>query len=464
MRISNFEEWRVQARKLLAANQDPGSVLWQDQTIAQQSLFEERATQPQDAVSKFMIPKEFLGFAQQIAHHRDSIKWDKLYQLLWRLTHGERHLMAISSDPLMHDLLIMQKAIRRDAHKMKAFVRFCKFQDEENQDYYLAWYKPDHLIVPIVAPFFQRRFAVMKWIIITPDASVKWDGHELEFSAGQNLSENPKDELEQLWQTYYRAIFNPARIKIKAMKREMPVRYWHNLPETQMIPSLLEEAPERVSAMMKHQEGIKQSAEDFIPEDANDWEKLKESSKHCKGCPLHEHATQTVFGNGNVRARLLMVGEQPGDQEDRRGLPFVGPAGQVLRNALSDLNIHSEDIYLTNAVKHFKFNLKNNYRLHASPGIREIKACKPWVETEIALIKPKVVLCLGLTAAKSLINPAFRIRQERGVFKSLENYVIGATYHPSAILRASTPELRESMLREMTEDIRKAYDLSNEMN
>ena len=461
--VENFSDWRIQARQLLEKNLEPAEIIWSDSSSKQPNLFDddEPVVVNGDLNNKFLIPKLFLQVATMVSYHRDHAKWDKLYTLLWRITHGERNLLAISSEPLVHDLLIMQKAVSREAHKMKAFVRFCKFNEKDGSEYYLAWYKPEHLVLRLVAPFFQRRFAVMRWTVMTPEETVHWDGNELNYSEGKNLVDNPTDDLEHLWQTYYKAIFNPARIKIKAMKKEMPTRYWHNLPETKMIPSLLKEAPQRLAEMMRHQDGFKNAVADYFPETVDSLVTLKEYAKNCRGCPLYANATQTVFGSGNPHAKLILVGEQPGDQEDLKGLPFIGPAGQVLINILQLLGIKLEDIYLTNAVKHFKFRENNGHRTHRSPDIREIDACKPWVLSEIRLIKPKVVLCLGLSAAKSLINPSFRIKHERGQFKTHENYLMGATFHPSAILRANN-ELKESMLANFKEDIERAYSLSKE--
>ena len=462
--VNDFVDWRTKARELLQHNIEPSIVFWQDAKSNQDLLFQNEPLYfPSSSKerSEFLIPKQFIPFAATLACHRNSIKWEKLYLLLWRVVHEGKQLLEISSDPLMHDLLLMLKAIKRDAHKMKAFVRFCKFNDEEGLEYFLAWYKPDHLIVRLVAPFFQRRFEVMRWTIVTPDETVSWSGEELIYSEGKTIITNPEDALEGLWQTYYRAIFNPARVKIKAMKREMPVRYWHNLPETKMIPALLKEAPERVETMMRHQEGLATSAADFLPnEQSSSLSQLEQHAKKCQGCPLYQNAKQTVFGVGSSSAQLILVGEQPGDKEDLAGAPFVGPAGQLLDEVLHRLNIKRESLYLTNAVKHFKYSLKGDFRLHRSPSIHEINACKPWLLSEIELIKPKVVLCLGLTAAKSLINPAFRIKQERGQLKQEANFFIGATYHPSALLRAPSLQVREELIKVFEQDLNKAYLLS----
>lgn len=462
IKIESFSDWRNKARHLLGNEIEPSTIIWSDTETEQFSLFDESTDfkMDEEQIQQFLIPKQFLSLAKIISHYRDINKWHKLYQLLWRLTHGERNLLAITSDPLIHELMLMQKAIRREAHKMKAFVRFCKFEEEDGTEQYLAWYKPEHLVLRIVAPFFQRRFAVMRWTVITPDETVHWDGEKLHYSEGKLVTTNPTDELEHLWQTYYRAIFNPARIKIKAMKKEMPTRYWHNLPETQMIPSLLAEAPQRLAEMMSHQEGFKNSAADFLPNERHSLSELKMAAKTCQGCPLHHEATQTVFGSGNPQAKLVLVGEQPGDLEDRQGKPFVGPAGKILTNVLHTLGIELEEIYITNAVKHFKFFKKLDQRMHRSPDIREINACKPWVLAELELIKPQVVLCLGLSAAKSLINPAFRIKQERGEFRANENYLIGATFHPSAVLRAANDAVQEQIIEDLRRDIERAYCLA----
>ena len=459
--VSTFADWRVKARQLINQNIAPSLILWSNTNSSQSTLFQEECLPNVFApAQQFFIPKPFLPLAQEVAYHRNEAKWDKLYALLWRLTHGEKHLLSISSDELMHELLMMQKSISRDAHKMKAFVRFCKFHTEDDEEHYLAWYKPDHLIVRKVAPFFQRRFEVMKWTIVTPDETVHWNGDALTFSAGKNMPHNPIDELEYLWQTYYKAIFNPARVKIKAMKSEMPVKYWHNLPETRIIPELLKEAPQRVAEMLRHQDGFNSSASDYLPTVIDSLNDLKVKAIQCKGCPLSHNATQTVFGQGNKNAKLILVGEQPGEQEDKQGIPFVGPAGQLLRTVLAELSINPEDIYLTNAVKHFKFKLQEGRKIHLSPSIKELIACKPWLLAEINFIKPAVVLCLGLTAAKSLINPAFRIHHERGQFQEKEHYTIAASFHPSAILRA-TGDKQKIMLANLKNDIIKAYILSN---
>jgi uracil-DNA glycosylase len=182
---------------------------------------------------------------------------------------------------------------------------------------------------------------------------------------------------------------------------------------------------------------------------------LREAARGCQGCPLYKHATQTVFGAGRRAARVVLVGEQPGHEEDLAGLPFVGPAGRVLDQALEAAGIDRGDAYVTNVVKHFKWEAKGKRRLHRKPGAREIAACVPWLEKEIELIEPRVVVCLGATAAQSLLGRGFKVSVDRGkvLASALAQHVV-ATVHPSSILRQPTREDRERELERLTRDLR----------
>ena len=199
------------------------------------------------------------------------------------------------------------------------------------------------------------------------------------------------------------------------------------------------------------------SAADFLPAKHN-LKSLRNAAAECKGCPLYQNATQTVFGRGPQNARFVMVGEVPGDMEDRQGEPFVGPAGKLLDDALQQAGIDRRTVYVTNAVKHFKFKVvAGGRRLHQKPGVREMKACKPWLEAELEAIEPDVVVCLGATAAQSVISTEFRITRQRGeIFKTDYAPVTLATYHPSAILRAPDKAARAKMYDMLLEDLRSA--------
>lgn len=188
-------------------------------------------------------------------------------------------------------------------------------------------------------------------------------------------------------------------------------------------------------------------AEEFLPDRAVDLGALREASAGCQGCDLYARATQTVFGEGDGHARVMLVGEQPGDREDLEGAPFVGPAGRLLDEALERAGVDRGATYVTNAVKHFKWEARGKRRLHKKPSSREVAACRPWLLAEMAAVRPEVVVCLGATAAQSLLGPQFRVTRQRGqVFPGPDGTRITATVHPSSILRA---EDEASRVREM---------------
>jgi len=183
---------------------------------------------------------------------------------------------------------------------------------------------------------------------------------------------------------------------------------------------------------------------------------VREISKGCKACDLYARGTQTVFGEGPPGAEVMLVGEQPGDAEDLAGHPFVGPAGRLLDKALEEAGIDRTRVYVTNVVKHFKWEPRGKRRIHAKPNAAEIGACRPWLETEIALVKPRVLVCLGATAAQALLGRAFRVTQQRGAFvESPLAPLVTATVHPSSILRAPDDESRRQEMREFVADLKK---------
>jgi DNA polymerase len=404
--------------------------------------------------SSASVPKEFLDFARRVACHRDAARWDLLYRVLWRLTHGERHLLDLAMDDDVRAVQTMDKRVRFDAHKMTAFVRFRRVE-QDGQEHFVAWHRPEHFVVRLTAPFFARRFGVMRWSILTPDECAHWDGQQVSFSLGVDRSGAPSgDELEQLWGTYYANIFNPARIKLAAMKKEMPVKYWQTLPETQLIPELLKDAPRRVEVMMARKLDEYPTAEAYLPARVT-LNTLKEAAAGCLGCPLYKTGTQTVFGEGAKESRIMMVGEQPGDQEDKAGKPFVGPAGQMLDSALEEVGIDRNEVYVTNTVKHFKWEPRGTRRIHAKPNAREVQACKPWLTAEMQVVKPQMVVCLGATAAQALMGKEFRITKSRGEIFRDTPYApwLMATVHPSSILRTPSED-REAAYRAFVEDLR----------
>jgi uracil-DNA glycosylase len=201
------------------------------------------------------------------------------------------------------------------------------------------------------------------------------------------------------------------------------------------------------------------SASAYLP-DHRSLRSLREAAAGCRGCPLYERGTQTVFGDGPRTAPLMLVGEQPGNEEDREGRAFVGPAGKLLDRALSQAGIARDEAYVTNVVKHFKWVARGSRRLHQKPNAREIGACLPWLEAELDLIRPKILVCLGATAAQALLGRSFRVTAQRGEFvKSELAEWVTATVHPSSILRARTHEEREQGLEGLVADLTKVADV-----
>jgi uracil-DNA glycosylase family protein len=196
------------------------------------------------------------------------------------------------------------------------------------------------------------------------------------------------------------------------------------------------------------------SASEFIPE-RKTLPVLREASRACRGCDLYLHATQTVFGEGAAHAPIFFIGEQPGDEEDRKGHPFVGPAGRLLDRALEEAGIDRRATYVTNSVKHFKFEERGKRRLHKKPSATEIRACRPWLEAELAIVRPQLIVCLGATAAQTIFGPRYRLTQERGRFVQHDLAPFAtSTVHPSAILRAPDHDQREAEYHRFLEDLK----------
>lgn len=466
-----FESFRQRCRELIAGNLAPHNVIWNDADSPQFSLMPPEAVSKAESI-KLTVPRRYVDLARLVIAHRDPSRWHLLYSVLWRIVHGERNLLSVHVDSDVMRLDHMRQEIARDIHHMHAFVRFRRVAREShsrreaersneakreaaertNEDWFVAWYRPDHHILRLAAPFFRDRFASMRWAILTPEESVSWDGTELRYSEGVPSSEAPTDDaLESLWSTYYRTTFNPARTNLDLMRQEMPARFWSQMPELQQLPGVLAEAPARLAIMERQQS---KSAAPFVPE-TRDLQVLREAASSCTGCTLHCDATQTVFGEGPSHANVVLIGEQPGDVEDDKGRPFVGPAGDVLKRAMDEAGITREDVYMTNAVKHFKFVRQGKRRIHQTPRMSEVIACKPWLEAELETLKPKAIVLLGATAAKSLLGGTVRITRDAGKVlrtRYAEQTVISV--HPSFVLRSQNEEQATAVFKQLVNDLK----------
>ncbi|HEL4111074.1 TPA: UdgX family uracil-DNA binding protein [Stenotrophomonas maltophilia] len=456
----SLQAWRDAAREALLRGVAPPQLDWLEGSDT--SLLDAPAVQQAPMLADAgapNVPRDFLQLAATCLCHHDPQRLALLYRLLWRIVHGERSVLANPTDADVVRATVLAQAVRRDMHKMKAFVRFREVPGQP--DAFIAWFEPQHHIVDRVAPFFARRFTGMRWAILTPSRSVAWDGQALAFGPGARREDAPaEDARESLWQTYYASIFNPARLNTRMMMQEMPAKYWRHLPEAQLLPRLVRDAADRVQEM---HDRPAQAPQRRIPlrentgtsaTEGRSLENLRGQASACRQCPLWEQATQTVFGQGPADARVMVVGEQPGDIEDLRGQPFAGPAGQVLDRALAELGIDRAALYLTNAVKHFHHERRGKVRLHKRPESRHIQACRPWLIGEVARVRPQVIVCLGATAAASVFGRDFNLSRDRGRWHTLEEGTRGyATVHPAWVLRQGDGTRREQAYALFRDDL-----------
>lgn len=473
---NSFATWREAARRMLAAGVPPQEILWEKADGLLAGIAEEPAIYHISSSKTPAVPKAFLDLAVNAACHADPGRWALLYRILWRITHGgEKRLAEISTDPEIARARLMEKNVRREIHKMHAFVRFRKTGErEDGREIFFAWFEPEHHIVEAATPFFGKRFANMDWSIFTPKGCAHWDGETLAYTPGveRDPCDDP-DALEAAWRTYYRSIFNPARLKTKAMQTEMPRRYWKNLPEAEIIEELIRDSRPRTGDMiattprplrpeprndyLAHLRQLSEIPACSLPPPGTPPEEIARLLKSCRLCPLWQRATQAVPGRGPADARIMIVGEQPGDREDLEGTPFVGPAGQLLDQALAAAGIDRNQAYLTNAVKHFKWTARGKVRLHAKPDAAEIDACKPWLLAELSSVAPEVLILLGNSAGRSLLGEGYPVTRHRGIIDAphLAPRVI-LSYHPSHLLRLQEPADRESAFEQFVHDLRLA--------
>ncbi len=465
---TDFDGWRVAARRLRGAGVAPHQVAWS--TGGELFASDLEGLPPGKA---FRAPAACVELARDVVLHRSPARWDALYRLVWRLR-DEPNLLALASDPDVQQVLHLRSEVSRASHKMKAFVRFREIPHPEGEAF-AAWFEPPHRVVEKTAPFFARRFSQMRFSILTPDLCAHWDRRELAFSPGlDRAAAPPPDALEDAWLAYYASIFNPARLKTAMMQKEMPKRYWRNLPEAALIPDLVQQAEERAQAMVEAQptsprrrvagkakahEGVHTGA-DETPMPA-DLAALAALVHGCRRCDLWKDATQGVPGEGPADARLMLVGEQPGDQEDLAGRPFVGPAGEVLDRALAEAGMERSRLYVTNAVKHFKHELGGKRRLLKTPGKGEVVACRWWLDQERRLVRPRVILALGATAALAVTGQPTPILKSRGKPIQLADQGQAlVTYHPSALLRMPDPAAKAEAFAMFVEDLRASAKLA----
>lgn len=467
---ADLAPWREAARALLAAEVPPEQVAWTGGLLDAEPIPETiGGTEPK------RVPRAFVELAEVALRHRDERRHPLLYRVLWRLTHGEHDLLAVRTDPDVLRLETLVRAVKRDAHKMHAYVRFRRADAEDGGERYIAWYEPEHRILEAEAPFFVRRFAQLRWSILTPDGSAHWDGETLSFGPpGRRADAPPEGAAEELWRAYYRSVFNPARLRPRAMRQHMPEKFWKNLPEAQDIAGMVREAPQRVAAMVEaapteparprqkplHLPALARVEAAAMPDDLFARTENRDEALLALKRELEADAhrdTTLVFGEGRLGASLMFVGEQPGDEEDRQARPFVGPAGRLFDRALQEVGIPREDAYVTNAVKRFKYQMQGGRRIHQTPDAGDIKHYRPFLLREVDLVAPKIVVTLGATALKAMTGKAsLAVTKVRGeMMDGPEGRPIFPTVHPSYLLRLPDEESKRREWGKFLEDLKR---------
>jgi DNA polymerase len=420
-RETDLDGWRAATRAHVLAGTPPETLTW--------SI----GTQPEplpDASGSFGVPRALVALTAQVIQARDSERFDLLYRLVWRAQAGEP-VLEQHDDPELTRARRLALAVRAEAHRMRTHLRFLKLADPAH---YLGWYAPAHFVLEANAQLLARRFPELPLTILTPDASAHWDGAALRFGPGLDPTLVPDDAaLAVQWQDYGPDILAAALTGTAIPPAEA-------LDEDPRPPDRPPIGP--VVLQAHYDPALAAAAAD---------------ASACRRCPLGEPATQTVFGEGPAGAPLLFIGEQPGDQEDLIGRPFVGPAGQVLDRALEEAGIDRRTIYITNAVKHFKFTPRGTRRIHQTPETPEIQTCRFWLDVERVQQRPKLTILMGATAARAMLGRPVTIGRERGRPLRLPDGTNGfITVHPSFLLRLPDETSRTREYAAFVADLRAA--------
>jgi DNA polymerase len=467
--VQTFAEWREAARELLAFEIAPHAINWMAHEDGG-DLFSGAPPEPASAAAidlahvhpTLHLPRKLMDMLQSAACCRVDGRWAFLYRVIWRWQQGEQEVLS-AADEDGSRLHAMVKAVHREEHDMHAYIRFRERPEAEGAPRFVAWFEPAHDVLPQVAQHFVSRMGRISWMIATPDASVLWDGETLHNTGPLMRSAADLDDAgEALWLIYYRSIFNPARLNAKPMQSHIPSRFWKTLPEGTVVPELASNAA--AGARRTGQaETVGERRGATIPIAADKAQPQREAPStldQCRRCELWQHATQAVGGVGPKRARLMLVGEQPGDQEDIAGKPFVGPAGQLLDQVMEEAGIDRRKVYLTNAVKHFKWEPRGKRRLHKTPAQREIEACGYWLEQELAQEQPEVVVALGSTALKALLGTgAVTLKDTLGKPIRHGGRWIVTVYHPSYVLRVPDAGMKAQAMAVMVDGLKLAQRL-----
>ena len=426
---TDWEGWRTATRALVLAGAEPDDVQWSVRR------HDDGPNALSEGSGSFSISRALVSLAALAIQARDPTRFDLLYRLVWRANAGER-VLGKTTDPEVARTHALALAVRAEAHRMRTLVRYLPVH-EGDRTRYLGWYEPAHYVLEANAQLIARRFPDLAFSICTPDGAAHWDGAELRLSAGVKREAVSDDvALQSWWHSHHAGLLRDSRVGTSIPEAE----------ELDEAPRPPDRSPLGPVVLPSHTDPALREA-------------MHEASD-CRRCHLYEPATQTVFGEGPAHADMLFVGEQPGDQEDVIGRPFVGPAGQIMDRAMEEAGIDRRTIYITNAVKHFKFEPRGKRRIHKTPEAPEIQACRFWLDVEIVRLRPKLVVAMGGTAARAVLGRAVTITRERGRPIELpDGQMVFVTVHPSYLLRVPDEDAKAREYRAFVADLRKIAEL-----
>jgi DNA polymerase len=397
---TDWEGWRQATRALILAGTEPETLTW--------SVGGEPTPLP-DATGSFHVPRALVSLAALAIQARNADRFGLLYSLVWRINAGEK-LLEDDTDPDLSLLKRMALSVRADAHRMRTAMRFLPVAEDAGTRF-LGWFEPAHFVLPANAQLIVRRFPNLALSIVTPDGAAHWDGSSLLFGSGLRHAEDD-EALQAWWERHRDTLLEQAAAGV-------------SIPEAES----LDEAPRSPDRPALGPVVLHTNPDPALRRSARD-------ASLCRRCPLYQPATQTVFGEGPADASVMFVGEQPGDQEDTIGRPFVGPAGQMMDRAMEEAGIDRRTIYVTNAVKHFKFTPSGKRRIHQTPEVPEIQACGFWLDVERAHLRPRLLVLMGGSAARAVLGRAVTIGRERGrPIQMADGQTVFITVHPSYLLR-----------------------------
>jgi DNA polymerase len=441
-----FAQWREAARALLEAGVPPEAVAWPappgpafSGAPAGRPAPHNNASiplnQPQPAAH---LPRWLIGLLQAAACCRVPDRWALLYRVVWRWQHHAIQQRP-PHDPDWARMQAMVAAVHREEHEMQDKIRFRERALAAGAPRFVAWYAPAHDVLPQVAEHFVSRMGQVSWMIATPEASVLWDGATLHNCGPLVADAAQPDAATAPWLAWYRSAAFP----------------WPAPPARPLAPPQRPGRHRVIPLLAAGASGKAPGAGEGKPEGQQ-----PSTLEECRRCDLWQHATQAVGGAGPKRARIMVVGEQPGDQEDIAGAPFVGPAGKLLDRVCEEAGVDRRALYVTNAVKHFKWEPRGKRRLHKTPAQREVDACSYWLDKELAAVKPQVIVALGTTALKSVLGTSHvTLKDTIGRALRHEGRWVVAIYHPSYVLRVPDDAAKKQALAVMVEGLKMAQDL-----